>query len=242
LFTLKYVKSHFYQHIAYEAFGDALCMPELLTAHIEPGLGGWRPIAGLIDTCEPWQLYNLLEFIHRYIPKMNSGILQYGFVNELNTVLAEESIGWRMDFQGQLQRQLPKVASTELESLFRELQAERFSPALTHVEAARDAYSSRPRSGRNVCSEIFDALESVAKEVFSMPTATFGDVVKTMRSRSTFSRETLSTLEKIYALASNHFRHGMTDPFALSDGEVEFVYLTCIGGMLMLVRHASPIL
>lgn len=140
--------------------------------------------------------------------------------------------------KGHLERQLPKVASVQEEAAFRELQAHRFATALAHLHSSRQAYNARPRRDREVCSEAFDAFESVAKEIFSLPSGTFGDAIKAALSKGLFSSETLSVLEKIYTLGSNHFRHGMTTPFALTAPEVEFVYLSCIGGILMLVRPA----
>ena len=238
-FTMQFLKNNFYANVAYETVADALCVPELLSAEM-PIIGQWEPIWAQVSCCEWWQLFNLLEAIYRYLPHMSSG-QELIYMQKLNDVFAEESIGWRMNGAGHLERQLPDAAKTQVESLFRELQAPRFSPALEHVKAAHTAYNGHPRRGREVCSEVFDALESMAKEVFSMPTATFGDVIKTMRARNVFSQETISTLEKLWVLASNHFRHGMTEPFALLEGEVEFVYLTSIGGMLMLVRHAGAV-
>jgi hypothetical protein len=144
-----------------------------------------------------------------------------------------------MSAEGQLERQLPKIASVGEETAFRELRAPRFASALAHINAARTAYNARPRRDREVCSEAFDALESVAKEVFLLPSGTFGDAIKVARSKGILAAETLSVLEKIYALGSNHFRHGMTTAFALTGPEVEFVYLSCISGILMLV-HLAP--
>ena len=69
-----------------------------------------------------------------------------------------------------------------------------------------------------------------------MPSATLGDVIKTARAKGILAPETLAILEKIYALASNHFRHGMTQPFSLSAPEVDFVYVNCMAAILLFVR------
>jgi glutamate mutase epsilon subunit len=70
-----------------------------------------------------------------------------------------------------------------------------------------------------------------------MPTATFGDVIKAARMRDIFAPETLSVLEKLYALANDNFRHGMTEPFKLGAPEVEFVYVSCMAGILLFIRQ-----
>jgi len=72
-----------------------------------------------------------------------------------------------------------------------------------------------------------------------MPTTTFGDVIKTARSKAIFASETLAILEKIYALASSNFRHGMTQPFSLSAAEADFVYVSCMAAILLFVRYSQ---
>jgi hypothetical protein len=163
--------------------------------------------------------------------------MQPDFAERLNDVFSQESIGWKMDPGGRLERLLPTAIQVEAERVFGELQIPRFAPAWTHMQVAHAAYNSRPRRDPEVCAPAFDALESVAKEVFSMPTATFGDVIKETRKRDFFARETLSVLEKLSVLAHNHFRHGMTEPFKLGAPEVEFVYVSCMAGILLFIRH-----
>jgi hypothetical protein len=99
-----------------------------------------------------------------------------------------------------------------------------------------DAYNDRPRRGRDSCRNIFDALESVGKEVFGMPTATFGGVLDEARRRQDMSKETISTLQKLYDMANGHFRHGMTTEFILKPAEVDFLFLSSIAGVLLFTR------
>ena len=233
-FVLEFLKNNFYDYIALETVSRSLCLPELIS---DPGVRAqaWTVLHAQIFGCEWWALYNLLEVIYQDLPSMGSG-RERSFVAALNAVLAEESVGWRMDLEGELQRLLPEAAAARQDEVFRELQAPRFASAWTNMLSAYTAYNARPRRDQDVCSAVFDALESVAKEIFSMPKSTYGDVIKEARKRQTFSAETLSVLERLYALASAHFRHGMTEPFKLIQAEVEFVYLTCIGAILMFLR------
>jgi len=60
--------------------------------------------------------------------------------------------------------------------------------------------------------------------------------VKQGQINGILAAETISTLEKLYGTANAHFRHGMTEPFKLQSGETDFVYLTCMAGMLLFVR------
>jgi hypothetical protein len=97
-----------------------------------------------------------------------------------------------------------------------------------------NAYDDRPRRDIDVCKNIMDCLEAVAKEVFGMPTATFGNVLAELRKMQTLSPDTTSVLQKLYDMANNHFRHGMTTPFVLQKAEV--VLVSCLAGILLFVR------
>ncbi len=228
------MKNNFHDHVAVELVGRVRSSPELIVSGA--GRTAWERILPHIFTCDWGELYNMIEEIYKDLPKMGPGEEQ-GFVEQLNDVFSEESIGWKMDSGGRLQRLLPEAIQVEAERVFGELQTPRFAPALAHMQGAHAAYSSRPRRDPEVCSSAFDTLESVAKIVFSMPTATFGDVIKEVRKREIFAPETLSVLEKLSVLAHNHFRHGMTEPFKLADPEVEFVYVSCMAGILLFIRH-----
>jgi glutamate mutase epsilon subunit len=81
-----------------------------------------------------------------------------------------------------------------------------------------------------------DALESVAKEVFNMPTATFGNVLSEMRRQQRVAPDTISVLQKLYDMANNHFRHGMVTAFILATAEVDFVVLSCMAGIFLITR------
>jgi hypothetical protein len=157
-------------------------------------------------------------------------------MRQVNLLFSDESIGWNMSANGQLHRTLPEVVRLEEETIFRELQNPRFAVAFGHLQASRKAYNARPRKDREVCSEVFDALESTAKEVFALSTGTFGDVIKAARSRNIFASETLSSLERLYVIANNHFRHGMTKPVTLTNAEVDFFYVSSLAGILFFVR------
>jgi hypothetical protein len=98
------------------------------------------------------------------------------------------------------------------------------------------AYNDRPQRGRDACKNIFDAVEAVGKEVYGMPTKTFGDALVEMRRRQCISSETVESLRKIYGLANSQLRHGRPTPFILKPAEVDYVLISCIGGILLLIR------
>jgi hypothetical protein len=154
----------------------------------------------------------------------------------VNRLLAAYQVAWDLGEDGQLHRVLPAVASIQIEAAFRELSAPRFAAALSSFREGMQAYDDRPQRGRDVCKNIFDAVESVSKELFAMPSATFGNVLTEARKQQTFASETISTLQKLYDMANNRFRHGMTTPFTLKTAEVDYVLLSCIGGLVLFIR------
>jgi hypothetical protein len=65
---------------------------------------------------------------------------------------------------------------------------------------------------------------------------TFGSALKQIRNSQRLQPEVISVLEMINTLRNHKFGHGMTAPFDLSPAEVDFTYLACISGVLLLVR------
>lgn len=181
----------------------------------------WQQVYNLI--CRLWQEYRRVELADQYR-------------NGVNRILSAHGIVWDLDDDGRLQRVLPPAAQTRVEATIHELSRPGFEAALELFTAARDAYDSVPRRERDACANAFDALESVAKTVFEMPNKTFGDVLKEAKTNSTFNDMILLVLEKLYALANDTFRHGDIEKFNLSSEEVDFVYLTCVAGILLFGR------
>ena len=70
-----------------------------------------------------------------------------------------------------------------------------------------------------------------------MPSATFGNVLGHIRAGSLLTSEIIGVLESINTLRNSKFGHGMQARFDLSPAEVDFTYLSCIGGILLFARR-----
>jgi hypothetical protein len=195
--------------------------------------GGFRYAAGRdINRVEWPRVYDLICRLWIEIrPNLKSD-----YRTGVNRILAGYHIAWDLGEDGQLHRVLPLTASAQVEEAFRELSQDRFAAARASFREAIHAYDDRPQRGRDACKNILDALESVSKEIFSMPTGTFGNVLAEARRQQSMSNETISVLQKLYDMANNHFRHGMTTPFTLKSAEVDFVFISCVGGILLFTR------
>jgi hypothetical protein len=178
----------------------------------------------------------IYDLIARLWPDFDRQGFGYKYREGVNRILAAYLTAWELDDQGRLYRILPIAALTQVTAAFEELQAERFAPALELYKAARDAYDDRPRRDRDACSNMFDAMESVAKEKYQMPTATFGQVVSRIPQTGTMNAQVTNVFSALNDLRNKNFGHGMTTPFQLSSAEVDFTYLSCVGGILLLTR------
>lgn len=187
-----------------------------------------------------WQrVYDLICRLWPEFSRIGFGAL---YREGVNRILAAHGVVWDMDEDGHLRRVLPADAQAQVDAAIRELSAERFAPALELFNAARDAYDDRPRRDRDACSNVFDAMESAAKEVYGMPTASFGDVLAHLRRNQALQAYIIRVLESINVLRNTTFGHGMAEPFNLSPAEVDLTYLTCIGGILLFARTTADTL
>ncbi len=195
---------------------------------------GYRYAAGRDMRGVDWP--RVYDLIARLWPDFDRQGLGRQFRDGANRILAANGVAWELSDDGRLYRVLPIAAHLQTTAAFAELNDPRYAPALALFNAARDAYDDRPRRDRDACTNIFDSLESVAKEKYGMPSATFGQVVAHIRQSNILNTQTVGLLAGLNDLRNQNFGHGMTAPFSLSGAEVDFTYLTCIGAILLLVR------
>ena len=196
--------------------------------------GAYRQAAGREVRKVDWP--RIYDLIARLWPDFD----RQGFGNKyregVNRILAAHRTAWELDDEGRLYRILPVAALDQVTGAFEELHAERFAPALKHFNDARDAYDDRPRRDRDACSNMFDAMESVAKEKYQLPNFTFGQVVHKIPQTGTMNPQITNVQNSLNDLRNKNFGHGMTTPFNLSPAEVDFTYLSCVAGILLIAR------
>jgi hypothetical protein len=194
---------------------------------------GFRYAIGRDVNKAPWQrFYDLIIRVAAEIPPA----FRTEYRSLVNQLLASYRIAWELDNDDHLNRITPGAIASQVQTAFRELSQPRFVAALGSFQAGLDAYNDRPQRGRDACKNTFDALESVAKEIGAKPKGTFGEVLSDIKKAQFLSNETLGSLQKLYDLTNNHFRHGMTGPFALKPAEVDYILVSCWGAILLFVR------
>lgn len=196
--------------------------------------GGYRYAAGRDIRGVGWP--RVYDLIVRLWPEFKGPGLADQFREGVNRVLAAHGAAWDLGEDGRLHRVLLVAAQAQVVAALAELGNPRYAPAAALFNAARDAYDDRPRRDRDTCTNVFDALESVAKEKYGLPQATFGQVVAHIRQTQPLNEQVIGLLDAINTLRNRNFGHGMAAPFALSEAEVDFTYLACIGAILLLTR------
>lgn len=88
----------------------------------------------------------------------------------------------------------------------------------------------------NEHTNVFDALESVAKEKNAMPVSTFGQVGGHIPQNGLMNDHIVSEREGINTLRNRNFGNGTAAPFGPGNAEVDLTYLICVGTILCVAR------
>ena len=194
--------------------------------------GGFRYAIGRDIARVQWtRVYDLISRLWHEYERID---LDGEFREGVNRILAGYGSAWELREDGTLHRVLPIAAQELVDTAFAEIQDARYAAALALFTAASDAYNDRPRRDRDACTNMFDAMEAVAKERYGLRNAAFDPVIEHVRRLGVLNPQTLSVLESINVLRHRNFGHGV--PFNFNPAEVDFIYLTCVGGALLFAR------
>src|SRR5208337_3136918 len=127
----------------------------------------------------------------------------------VNRILAAHAVAWDLGADGRLHRVLPEAAHAQVQAAITELSVPRYAPALALANAALDAYDARPRRDRDACSNIFDALESVAKIKYNRLNDTFVQVKNHIEQNHLCRPEIIAAFTALNDLRNHNFGHGM---------------------------------
>jgi hypothetical protein len=174
------------------------------------------------------------DIILRLVPEFTRPGRLAEYRNAVNTTLAAHGIVWDLGEDGRLVRVLPVEVANQVAATVLELADARFQAARELLAAAQDAFNAIPRRDRDACANVFDAMESVGRTRFGG--ATFGDVLGNLRTRGGIDQFMLRNLQSLEIVRHNHFGHGGQTAFGLQPAEVDFIYITCIAGISLLVR------
>jgi len=199
--------------------------------------GGYRYAIGRDIARQDVQWPRVYDLLARLWPLYAVVGLQQQYQEAVNRVLAGHGAAWELNEDARVQRVMPIAAQAQIQAALIELAAPNFAPSLALMNAARDAYDDRPRRDRDAATNAFDALESAGKIIYALPNATFSQVLDEVQRNARMNEQVIVTLRALNTLRNRNFGHGMAAPFGLSPAEVDFVYLTSIGAIVLFVRH-----
>jgi hypothetical protein len=174
-------------------------------------------LEALVLTCPWYHFYDAVEVIGtalkevaQYHKEDNEWLSAFGFEtyqSDVNALLSEWAVVWRLNHEGMLERDTPEELSSGLTLLDAALVGP-YEAARLHFGKARRLALGLPPDPENAIKEAVSGLESVGRVIFP-GASTLGDVVKMLRRRG-FSPGMATVIEKFYAFASSEpgVRHG----------------------------------
>lgn len=185
----------------------------------------------LIDA--PWPRF--YDLVLRFAHDLDGYLEPYRY--SVNKIFAAHGVVWDLSPTRTLERVEPVEVQRMVGAAFDELNDPLFEGGRAHLVAAIEAFNERPRRDREACADAFDALEAVAKARYELPNGKLDDAIKEARSRGDITAEVAKAVSAINVVRHNHFGHGTTTPFGLRGSEVDFVYLSCLSGILLFARR-----
>lgn len=176
------------------------------------------------------------DVIARVYPEYRKTGAEDAFRVNVNAVLSAHGIAWDLGADGKFHRVVPAALTQLFSEGVEHLSAPGYEAGLELYRSAQIAFDDRPRRDRQALSDMFDAMEAVAKIKLSLPNATFGTCLAEAEQRGTFNTDIIGSLKSLNTLRNRHFGHGMTTPFSLTSAEVEFAYASCVGGIILFSR------
>lgn len=187
-------------------------------------------VARDIGNAEWIRVYDWISRIQREFSRAE---LAAEFRDGVNTILAAHGVVWELDDDGRWRRVLPEPLRQQIGAAIATLERAELTPARELFNTASEAFNARPRRDRDACANAFDALESVAKIVYTIPHGTLGQVLDEVRRRGTLNENVQRLLRDLEIIRHNEFGHGNARPFRLNGREVDFVYTTCAAAILL---------
>jgi hypothetical protein len=170
-------------------------------------MGGRRQRLGRDLGLTEWQrVYDVICWLWN---RFQASVLHEAFRQQINIALAASHVVWDLGADGNMHRVLPAAVQAQVQAAFAELSDAQYVPALVLFNAAQAAYDEHPRQDRNACSNIFDAMESVAKIKYNKPNESFGHVMNHAAQHNLLRAEILATLRVLNDIRNHQFGHAM---------------------------------
>jgi hypothetical protein len=207
----------------------------------------WNALTEHLKSCSWMEFYDFVELVGTLLIEADEDPFSgrklaffQRYQSKVNELFAEDAIGWRLDENAQLVRQMPQSLAKRMLSTERGL-GEKFEMARMHYRKATKYITQHPIDEANGVKEIVSALESVAK-VLEPECATLGDAIKVFKRKGRFPKHLLDAMEKLYVYsnATPLVRHGHTQAGGVSIDEAELALHIGIAFIRFLISSSSP--
>lgn len=206
----------------------------------------WIGLTDHIKACEWPQFYDLVELVGRLLMKKDDdtpfddpGYFS-AYRTQVNALLLEDNIGWSLNSEALLVRQVPNQLAKRAAAVEHSL-VDRYATARVHYSKAVQYLVQHPVDIANSIKEMISAIESVARTL-DPKAKTLGQAIKTMRKDARHPPHLLSAMENIYSYSNETplVRHGHSKIGEPTLDEAELVVFTGISFIRYLIATDRP--
>jgi AbiJ N-terminal domain 4 len=177
------------------------------------------------QTAQWYEVLNLVEFLHSQY--LSQRINPQNFEQKINEVLEREKSAYRF-IAGNLASITNEIEMQELEQAARH--GNRFAPVSEHVRTALELYSKKPQPDyRNSIKESISAVESAAKIITKLSTATLDEAIKVIDQTHSLHGAFKTGISKLYGYASDEggIRHSLTEATNIDEADARYMLVSC---------------
>jgi len=195
-------------------------------------------IRNLIDDCEWYKVYDVIEEIYRSIPEGPVQGRAEKFEQEINSYFREEGIGWQL-VAGKIEVRGEEGHEIVIQKTHHALRQKGLQTASAEIHEAISDLSRRPSPDiTGAIQHAMASLECVARDVSGDPKATLGEILK--KFPKLIPKPLDTAIEKAWGFASEkgrHLREGRVPSFE----EAELILGLCASVSLYLTKkRAKP--
>ena len=149
-----------------------------------------------------------------------------------NALRAFETIGrcWRTLSSPRLEPRRLRQSSAGISSRCTSVHGNRFAPVSEHVRTALEFYSKKPQPDyRNSIKESISAVESAAKIITKLSTATLDEAIKVIDQTHSLHGSFKTGILKLYGYASDEggIRHSLTEATNIDEADARYMLVSC---------------
>lgn len=188
----------------------------------------WGALTEHLKNCSWLDFYDFIELVGALLTDVDEDPFserKQGYFKQyqtkLNALFEEDCIGWSLNENSELTRQIPKPLSDRVENTDKLLET-KYDAARLHYKKALKYLYQHPIDEANSIKEIVSALESVSRALNPNCT-TLGDAIKVFKKQNQHPKHLIESMEKlyVYANATPLIRHGHTSSEKVTINEAE---------------------